>query len=106
MIQIKMAPDQEPMLKISTITRDCPACPVAHSVVHQCVLTQRLKGFRQGLSSDMRTLIASAEPRAQDAVDIFCCHQITTISTSMNGIDEQYAPAEQPQRFDEKIAKV
>jgi len=105
MIQIKMAPDQEPMLKISTVTRDWPACPVAHSVVHQCVLTQRLKGFRLGLSSDMRTLIASAEPRAQDAVDIFCCHQITTISTSMNGIDEQYSPAEQPQGSTKKLRK-
>jgi hypothetical protein len=60
---------------------------------------------RDSLSSDMRTLIASAEPRAQDAVDIFCDHQITTISTSMNCIDEQYSPAEQPQGSTKKLRK-
>jgi acetate kinase len=43
-----------------------------------------------GISSDMRTLIASRDPRAQDAIDQFCARaaeQIAAMTTSVNGVD-------------------
>jgi acetate kinase len=43
-----------------------------------------------GISSDMRPLLASGDPRAKQAIDQFCgrvAEQITVMATSMNGID-------------------
>ena len=43
-----------------------------------------------GISADMRTLIASRDPRARDAIDQFCARaaeQIAAMVTSINGID-------------------
>ncbi len=44
-----------------------------------------------GLSSDVRTLLASTEPKAGAAIDQFCCRiaeQIAVMTTAMNGIDD------------------
>ncbi len=44
-----------------------------------------------GLSSDMRTLLASAEPDAGAAIDQFCCRiaeQIAVMATAISGIDD------------------
>ncbi|KIZ44370.1 MULTISPECIES: acetate/propionate family kinase [Rhodopseudomonas] len=43
-----------------------------------------------GLSADMRTLLASSDSRAREAVDQFCARvaeQILVMATSMNGVD-------------------
>jgi acetate kinase len=43
-----------------------------------------------GISSDMRTLIASNDPRTQDAIDRLCARvaeQTAAMITSVNGID-------------------
>jgi acetate kinase len=43
-----------------------------------------------GISADMRTLIASDDPRANDAIDQFCvrtAEQIAVMTTNINGID-------------------
>jgi acetate kinase len=43
-----------------------------------------------GISADMRTLIASSDPRARDAINQFCARaaeQIAAMTTSVNGID-------------------
>jgi acetate kinase len=42
------------------------------------------------ISSDMRTLLASTDPRAKEAIDQFCervAEQIAVMATSVNGID-------------------
>ena len=55
-------------------------------------LLYRKSGLRgvSGVSSDMRTLLASGEPRAQFAIDLFCyraARELGSLAAALQGID-------------------